>query len=48
MAVEEVFAPVGAMGGVGVLDVNTHVCGEDLSGEKNQEARAEISTTRFH
>jgi hypothetical protein len=48
MGVEEVFAPVGAVGCVGILDVDAHVCGEDLSGEENQEARAEISTAGFH
>jgi hypothetical protein len=48
MRVEEVFAPVGAVGCVGVLDVDAHVCGEDLSGEKDQEAGAEVSTACFH
>jgi hypothetical protein len=33
MGVEEVFAPVGAVGRVGVLDVDAHVRREDLSGE---------------
>jgi len=36
VGVEEVFAPVGAVGCVGVLDVDAHVCGKHLSGEEDE------------
>lgn len=38
MAVEEVFVPVGAVGCVGKLGVETHYCGEDLGEEEDGEA----------
>lgn len=48
MAVEEVFAPVGAMGGVCVLYVDTHVCGKYLCGEEDEEAGAQVCAACFH
>ncbi len=41
MAVEEVFVPVGAVGGVGELGVEAHDCGEDLGEEEDEEANEE-------
>ena len=47
MAVEEIFAPVGAVFGVCVLDVDAHVGREDLSGQKNEKTGAEIAAGGF-
>lgn len=42
MAVEEVLVPVGAVFGVGELDVEAHDCGEELGDEENGEASEEF------
>lgn len=35
---------MGAVGCVGVLDVDAHVGGEDLGGEEDEEAGAEVAS----